>query len=101
MQSQAPRRHPGRTWLLGLLALIVVAGLFAVLLMRAVGPVRKDLERARSAMERGRDQLLAGDATAAAASFEEGRELFSNAAHGARGPAFRATSWLPIAGRTV
>ncbi|HYV02817.1 MAG TPA: DUF4012 domain-containing protein, partial [Actinomycetota bacterium] len=101
MQAQAPRHHRGRTWLLGFLALILIAGLFALLLLRAVGPVRRDLERARSALERGRDQLLAGDATAAAASFEDGRALFSNAAHGARGPAFRATSWLPIAGRTV
>ena len=101
MQAQAPRRHRRRTWLLGFLALIVVVGLFALLLLRAIAPVRRDLERGRSALEHGRDQLLAGDATGAAASFDAGRELFSNAAHGARNPVLRATAWLPIAGRTV
>lgn len=88
-------------WLAALLGLIVVAGLFALLLLGAVGPVREDLERARSAMERGRDQLLVGDAMAAAASFEEGREFFSKAADGARGPVLRAGAWVPVAGRTV
>jgi len=95
------RRHRRRMWLLMLLAPIVAGGVFALLLLGAVGPVREDLERARSAMERGGDQLLAGDPTAAAASFEEGRELFSNAANGARGPVLRAGAWLPVAGRTV
>lgn len=87
--------------LLVLLAPIVAAGVFALLLLGAVGLVREDLERALSAMERGRDQLLAGDATAAAASFEEGRELFSKAADDARAPVLRAGAWVPIAGRTV
>jgi len=87
-------------WLLGLVVTAVAAGLFALSLLGAVGPVREDLERARTAVERGRDQLLAGDATGAAASFE-GRELFSDAADGALGPVLRAASWLPIAGRTV
>jgi hypothetical protein len=101
MQAQAPRRHRRRTWLLGFLALIVVVGLFVLLLLRAAGPVRRDLERARSALEHGRDQLLAGYAMAAAASFEEGRELFSNAAHASRGPVLQVTALLPIAGRTI
>jgi hypothetical protein len=88
-------------WLGGLLATVVAGGVFAFLLLGAAGAVRGDLERARSAMERGRDQLLAGDATGAVKSFEEGRELFSNAADGAREPVLRAGAWLPIAGRTV
>jgi hypothetical protein len=88
-------------WLAPLLATVVAAGVFGFLLLSEAGAVRDDLEGGRSAMRLGRNQLLAGDATAAAASFEEGRELFSNAANGARGLVLRAAAWLPIAGRTV
>jgi Protein of unknown function (DUF4012) len=76
-------------------------GLLALLLMGTVRAVRGDLERARSAMERGRSELLAGDAAAATESFEQGRMLFERATDQARGSLLRAVSWIPVAGRTT
>ncbi len=52
-------------------------------------------------MEQGRDQLLAGDAQAAAKSFREGEQLFARAEDRTDGPAFWVTGWLPIVGRTT
>ena len=95
------RHHRGRTWLIALLALLVTTGLFAILLVGTIRAVRGDLERARSAMERGRSQLLAGDAATATESFEQGRMLFTQATDRAAGPILRAVSWLPVAGRTT
>jgi Protein of unknown function (DUF4012) len=79
----------------------VTTGLFGILLMGTIRDVRSDLEQARSALERGRSQLLAGDAEAATASFERGRVLFTQATYHAAGPIFRAVSWLPVVGRTT
>ena len=93
------RRRRGRPGLLALLALLILLGL-AVLLLRAGTAVRDDLELARSAMERGRNQLLAGEAEAAAASFEEGRRGFEAAEDGAGQPVMRVVGWVPILGRT-
>jgi hypothetical protein len=75
--GSASRRHRGRVWLGRVLVLAAVLGVFTLLLMIQVSAVRDDHERARSAMERGRDRLLAGDATGATESFEQGGDLFS------------------------
>jgi hypothetical protein len=92
------RRYRWSLWLLvaAVAALVVVALSFPV----AIG-IRGDLLRARSAMERGRAELLAGDATAAATSFEEGRALFAAAEGRARGVVFLPLRSLPIVGRTL
>lgn len=86
--------------LVGSLALVAAAGLFALSLVGAVGAVREDLLLGRSAAERGRDELLAGDPVAAAASFREARRLFVRAEERASGLVFRTVGWLPIVGRT-
>ena len=52
-------------------------------------------------MERGRNELLAGDATAASESFRAGRQVFARAEDRADGPVVRAIGWLPIIGRTT
>ena len=95
------RRHRRRVWLRGLLALIAVTGVLAFVLLIQAGTIRADLERARSAMERGRDQLLAGDASQATASFEQGRDLFSSAAGRSRSWVLGGVAWIPVAGRTA
>ena len=95
------RRHRGRVWLRRVLVLAAVLGVFTLLLMIQVGAVRGDLERARSAMERGRDRLLAGDATGATESFEQGGDSFSAAAAGSRSWILGGVAWIPLAGRTV
>ena len=68
-----------RTLLTGALILGAVAGLLALALWLTVRNFQEDLSRGRLAMERGRNQLMAGDATAASESFREGRELFARA----------------------
>jgi len=80
---------------------LAALSLFVVFLVAAVADVRDDLLHARSAMERGRDQLLDGDATDAAASFERGRELFADAEDRVGGPILRPVTWLPVLGRTL
>jgi len=52
-------------------------------------------------MERGRDRLLAGDATGATESFEQGGDSFSAAAAGSRSWILGGVAWIPVAGRTV
>jgi Protein of unknown function (DUF4012) len=96
----ASPHHLGRTWLIALLALLLTIGLVAILLMGTLRAVRGDLERARLAMERGRSELLAGDAATATQSFGQGRMLFKRATDQAGGPLLRAVSWIPVAGRT-
>lgn len=101
--TEAPRlktRRRRRARLLWLLALLAAVSLSLLLLFGAVRSVRDDLLLARSSMERGRDQLLAGHAAAAAASFEEARGLFSEAEGRTKGPVLRAVAWLPVIGRT-
>lgn len=66
-----------------------------------VGRVRDELEQARSALERGRDQLLAGDAGGATGSFEQGKDLFSSAAARSRSWILGGVAWIPVAGRTA
>ena len=51
-------------------------------------------------MQRGRNELLAGDVTAASDSFRAGRQLFARAEDRADGPVVQAVGWLPIIGRT-
>jgi hypothetical protein len=63
--------------------------------------VRDDVERARSAIEHGRDQFLAGDATGAAESFEHGRDLFEEAGSRSRSSILSVAAWIPLAGRNV
>src|SRR3990172_1934088 len=100
--SGAPsRRHRGRVWLGRVLVLAAVLGALALLLLIQVEAVREDLERARSAMERGRDRLLAGDATGATEAFEQGGDSFSAAAAGSRSWILGGVAWIPVAGRTV
>ena len=52
-------------------------------------------------MERGRDQLLAGDASEATGSFEQGQELFTSAAARSRSWVLGGVAWIPVAGRTA
>jgi hypothetical protein len=100
-RRSASPHHRSRTWLIALLALLLTIGLVAIQLMGTLRGVRADLERARSAMERGRSELLAGDAAGATESFEQGRRLFTRATDQAGGPLLRAVSWIPVAGRTA
>jgi hypothetical protein len=86
--------------LVGALLLVAGGGLLALSLVGSMGAVRDDLALGRASMERGRDELLAGDTQAAAASFREGRQLFAGADARSSGPAVRAIGWLPIVGRT-
>jgi uncharacterized protein DUF4012 len=102
--SGTPRAAPTRlrrSLLVTSLALIAATGLFAISLAGVMRAVREDLLLGRSALERGRDELLAGDAGAAAMSFREGRRLFERAGDRTTGLVVRAAGWLPIVGRTV
>lgn len=83
------------------LALVAATGLLALSLVGTMRTVREDLLLGRSAMERGRLELLAGDAVTAATSFREGRQMFERAGDRMAGLGVRATGWLPIIGRTV
>jgi hypothetical protein len=89
-----------RTLLTGALVLGAVAGLLALALLLTVRNVQEDLSRGRLAMERGRNQLMAGDATAASESFREGRQLFARAEDRGNGLVLGAVRWLPVVGRT-
>ena len=89
-----------RTLLTGGLVLGAVAGLLALALWLTVRGVQEDLSRGRLAMERGRDQLMAGDATAASESFREGRQSFARAEDRGNGLVLGAVRWLPVVGRT-
>jgi len=101
-ESDGPRPGPRRrrVWVFVLLSMAVL-GLIALVLVRQLGSVRHNLVEARIAMERGRNELVDGDAAAAVASFERGRLLFQRGADGAGGPLLDAVSWLPVAGRTT
>jgi len=101
-ESDGPRpgRRRRRVWLFVLLSMVVL-GLIALVLVHQLGSVRHNLVEARIAMERGRNELVDGDAAAAVASFERGRLLFQRGADGAGGPLLDAVSWLPVAGRTT
>jgi hypothetical protein len=63
---------------LGLLA-VIIGGLFSFSLFGVLEAVRNDLELGRAVMERGRSELGAGDAGAAAASFRDGWQKFTRA----------------------
>lgn len=52
-------------------------------------------------MERGRDELVAGDPASAVRSFDRGRLLFQRGEDHARGPLLSAVSWIPVVGRTT
>ena len=93
-------RRRRRTVIVGGLVLGAVAGLLALSLAGTVLDVREDLLQGRTMMERGRNQLLAGDAMAASRSFRAGRQLFARAEDRANGLVVRAVGWLPIIGRT-
>ena len=101
-ESDGPRPGPRRrrVWVFVLLSMVVL-GLIALVLVHQLGSVRHNLVEARIAMERGRNELVDGDAAAAVASFERGRLLFQRGADGAGGPLLDAVSWLPVAGRTT
>ena len=89
-----------RRWTLGVL---IAATLIAVLVVSAIGTilsVRRDLELGRSSVERARNQLVDGDARAAAASLREGRETFARASDRASGVVMRVVGWVPVLGRT-
>ena len=94
------RRRRRRAVLAGGLALGAVAGLLALFLLGTVRDVREDLLQGRSMMERGRNELLTGDAVAASESFRAGRQLFDRAEDRVDGPVVRAIGWVPIIGRT-
>ena len=103
-QAPDPRfgrgRRLRRAILPAALVMLAVAGLLALSLVGSMRSVRENLLRGRSAMERGRDELIAGDATAALATFRAGRQLFAQAEDRANGLVVRAVGWLPIIGRT-
>lgn len=89
-----------RTVIAGGLVLGAIAGLLALSVAGTVLDVREDLLQGRTMMQRGRNELLAGDVTAASDSFRAGRQLFARAEDRADGPVVRAVGWLPIIGRT-
>ncbi len=97
--GDAIRRRSHRLRWVVLVAALLVAVLIALAARSAVS-VRQDLLRARSALEQGRSQLLAGDVDAAAASFARARDRFAAAERGANGLVLRSLGWLPILGRT-
>ena len=101
--AEAPpkRRRPRRRTVVVLGLILGAVGLLALSLTTTVREVRQDLLRGRSAMERGRADLVAADAEAASDSFREGRHLFDRAENRTNGFAFRAVGWLPIVGRTT
>jgi Protein of unknown function (DUF4012) len=78
-------------------AAAILAGVFLVITLLSV---RRDLELGRTAMERGRTQLIGGDVDASAVSFRSGRDLFASAADRADGLGVRAIGWVPWLGRT-
>jgi hypothetical protein len=96
--KSAPRRRRAAVTLLVAAAILA---LLAASLIGALLSVRRDLQLGRSAIERGRQQLIAGDAEAAAASFREGRNRFTSAADRGNGLDVRAIGWVPWLGRTT
>jgi len=94
------RQRRRRAVFVGTLVLGAVAALLALTLVGTARDVQEDLLQGRSMMERGRNELLAGDATAASGSFHAGREVFARAEDRADGPVVQAIGWLPIIGRT-
>jgi hypothetical protein len=78
-EPEEPSRRLRRPrWRLLLVSAAAIGVLAWLMLIQGLAD-RDDLERARSAMEHGRDQFLAGDATGAAESFEHGWDLFEEA----------------------
>lgn len=78
-------------------------GLFALLLAfagLAALAVRRDLERGRQAMNRGKQQLIDGNGAEAAKAFDDAEAAFGRAEDGAGHPALRVLSWMPYLGRT-
>jgi hypothetical protein len=99
-ESPSKRRWPRRRTVVVLGLILGAVGLLGLSLTMTVREVREDLLRGRSAMERGRAELFAGDAETASDWFREGRQLFDRAENRTNGVVFRAVGWLPIVGRT-
>src|SRR5581483_3041629 len=96
LRRRGGRRIPG--WVL--LAVLVALGALGAFTTVSVLSVRADLIAARDALERGKSELLAGDASAARSSFVLARERFSAAQSWAGNPVLRVVGWLPLVGRT-
>lgn len=84
----------------GLLITLAAAVLILILGSLSALSLRSHFLSGRSAMNRGRAQLLTGDAASAAATFAEAHNDFAQAASGARTPWLRVIGWIPIVGRT-
>ena len=80
--------------IVGLIGLVVVAGL--ALMLRA----RQPLEDARASMEAGRRSLLDGDAAGATSRFADAEASFSDAHDRLSNPLTRAAALVPLIGRT-
>lgn len=91
------RRIRWGQWIaLGVLLLL----LFAVLSLVPALEARRLLTQGRSAMEAGRDAVLAGQVDAADAHFAEAESAFIRARSHATSPTLRLTSSIPLVGRT-
>jgi hypothetical protein len=97
-------RHGGRPhgrrrlWILvAVFALLGVLGVFTAI---SAFSARTDLRNARAALERGKRQLMAGNAETALASFQRAHDRFVAAESWAGNPLLKVIGWLPIVGRT-
>lgn len=100
-EVEPPRRQRRR------LVLLSVATVAAVLLLvLAVGGlsalgVRRDLERGRDALSRGKRAFLAGDAIAARDEFGRAVDAFRSAGGGSRSIGLTVAGWIPLLGNTA
>jgi hypothetical protein len=92
-----PRGHR-RWWIaLGVLGFLTVLSAALVLSAKAV---ERHLVDGREAVQRGKEQLLQGDARAAVVSFSDARSSFKAGESVAGNPLLRVLGWLPLVGRT-
>ena len=100
MQSRMPRRATARRLSVGSLVVFACLGLFVLWLADALGGIRQELSLGQSAAQRGRDELVAGDLRAAAASLRDARDRFAGAEDRSGALPLRILGWIPVLGRT-
>ena len=108
LMQERPVRRGRRRWpwvLLGILgiliALIVVAGYFALQLLDEATDVRADLEAAKSRLGSVTELVRAGDAEQFAAVSDDVREYTTRADRTVQGPLWEYASWVPFVGHNV
>jgi Protein of unknown function (DUF4012) len=100
-EASSPRhRSRRRAFIISATILLAIAAVLGMAFVWAMLDTRDDLQRGRAALERGRRQLLLGDAEAAATSFRDGRRSFVEAQQRADDIAILVVGWLPFLGRT-